>query len=330
MKEQTFFCIRPQFFTRRKAIRKIIKDSGLLIVQSKVVWLTESDVRVLYGSEEPSLYFDVSLEFMTCGFSEVGIIEGDRVIHRLSKLTGETHIPMDCEAHTLRRIFGKKRPIRFKGFDYYINPLHRSCNDLEATRELNLFQELSLRPLTTTISDMIQKMHRDKNLLCVFEHHIKKVVAFGGHLCDKFGGNKEVVELACWLHDISSLKAGSKHEHHLKGAKEAARILRLLGLRDDLTAQVQECIRSHRGSVVVQHTNKESEIVCAADGIANLSYPPLLFFFAFGVKGLGFAEGLESIQRKVRSSFKKIPEFAKAEATQYLDWWNERFEKMNQ
>lgn len=327
MTERTFFYIRPQFFARRKAIRKIIEDSGLVVVQSKVAWLTESDVRALYGLEEPSPYFDASLEFMTRGFSEAGVVEGDGVIERLSKLTGDAHVPMDCETYTLRRMFGKKRPIRFKGFDYYLNPLHRSRNEPEATRELNLFQELSSRPLVTTLSNMIQKMHRDKNLLCVFEHHIKRVVAFGGYLCDRFGGDKEVVELACWLHDIASLKAGSKHEHHLRGAREAGRILRLLGLRDDLTARVQECIQSHRGSVAVQHTSKEAEIVCAADGIANLSYPPLLFFFAFSVKGLGFAEGLESIRRKVRSSFEKIPEFAKAEATQYLDWWRE-FEKM--
>jgi len=327
MNEQTFFCIRPQFFARRKAIKKIIEDSGLPIIQTKVVWLIESDVKILYEDEKPSSYFDASVEFMTCGFSEVGVIEGIGVISKLSKLTGDAHIPMDCKIRTLRRIFGKKLPVRFRGFDYYLNPIHRSRNKLEVERDLTLFQQLANRSLTTTLSDMIQKMHQDKNLLCVFDHHIKNVVALGKDLCEKFGGDKEIVELACWLHDIASLKTGSKHEHHTKGAKEAGRILRLLGQRSDLIVRVQECIHSHRGSVAVQHISKEAEIVCAADGIANLSYPSLLFFFAFGVKGLGFVEGIESIRRKVQSSFEKIPDFAKVEAVQYLEWWK-RFEKI--
>ncbi len=323
MNEQTFFCIRPQFFTKRKAIKKIIEDNGLPIVQTKVIWLTESDIRALYGPEEPSPYFDASLEYMTCGFSEAGVIEGEGVVAKLVELTGDVHIPRDCNTNTLRWMFGKRNPICFKGFDYYLNPLHRSHDKLEAASGLNLFRQLDHRSLTTIISNMVQKLHRDKNLLCVFDHHIKSVVALGRDFCERFGGDKEVVELACWLHDIASLKTDSKHEHHTMGAREARRILRMLGQNDDLIIRVQECILSHRGSTPAQHMSKEAEIVCAADGIANLSYPPLLFFFAFSIKGLGFAEGMESVQRKVRSSFKKIPEFAKADAAQYLEWWRE-------
>ena len=80
MNEQTFFCIRPQFFTKRESIKKVIRDNGLPIVQTKVVWLTESDVRILYANDEPSPYFDASVKYMTDGFSEVGIIVKENAI----------------------------------------------------------------------------------------------------------------------------------------------------------------------------------------------------------------------------------------------------------
>lgn len=320
-KEQTFFCIRPQFFRRRRAIKKIIEDKGFNIIQTKVVWLNKLDVGMLYGHEEPSPYFNASLEYMTCGFSEVGVIEGEDVIAKFSDLTGDIHISKECKIGTLRHTFGPKKPVLYKGFNYFLNPLHRSRTKEESERELKLFQMLVSRPTTVIVSDMIEKLHKDKNLQCVFENHIKKVVAFGINLCERFGGNREIVELSCWLHDIASLKTGVKHEHQIVGAQDAKRILSKLGCNNELILHVQECIQSHRGSVLLRHLSKESEIVCAADGLANLSYPPLLFFFAFGIKNLGFEDGIESINKKVKSSFKKIPEFAKPDAAPYLDWW---------
>ncbi len=49
-------------------------------------------------------------------------------------------------------------------------------------------------------------------------YHIISTVKYAKILSDKFETNKEVVELASWLHDIASVK-GIKKDHHIKELK---------------------------------------------------------------------------------------------------------------
>lgn len=321
MIEQTFFCIRPYCFEKRAIIKKLINDKGLNIKKNKLIWLTEKDLRIIYGNEEPSAYFDACVHFMTNGFVEVGIIEGEEVISKLVELVGYTHIPSQNDANTLRKMFSKEEPIHFNGFDYYFNPLHRSRNHEEAKREIALFWKLYSRPRVETISNMMHKLYRDKNLECVYYHHIKLTVGIGLELCEEFGGDKTIVELACWLHDIASLKSGTKYEHHIEGMKEAEKILKLLGYKSDIIRNVKHCVETHRGTASLSQMTKEAEIVCAADGIANLRYPPLLYFFVFKIKDMEFNEGMKSIKQKVENSYNKIPYFAKRKAKQDYEFW---------
>ncbi len=324
MLEQTFFCIRPYCFEKRATIKKLITDNGLNIKKNKIIWLTEKDLRIMYGSEDHSTYFDACVHFMTNGFVEVGIIEGEEVITKLVKLVGYTHVPSQNDANTLRRIFGREEPVNFNGFDYYFNPLHRSRNQEEAKREVALFWTLYSRPRVETISDMMHKLYGDKNLECVYCHHVKLTANIGLELCKEFGGDKTIIELACLLHDIASLKSGTKYEHHVEGMKEAERILGLLGYKSDIIRNVKHCIETHRGTVSLAKVTKEAEIVCAADGIANLRYPPLLYFFAYKIKDMEFDEGIKSIKKKVENSYNKIPYFAKEKAKQDYKVWMEQ------
>ena len=58
--------------------------------------------------------------------------------------------------------------------NYYLNPLHRSKTKAEAKREVALFNDqLVGRTSTQILSDMLLKLHQDKGLECVFNHHIK-------------------------------------------------------------------------------------------------------------------------------------------------------------
>lgn len=323
MTEKTFFCIRPYAFRDRNAIKQEILASGLVIKKTKVTWLTEDDINALYGHEKPSIYFDACREFMTNGFVEIGIIEGDCVIARLTELVGQSHVPSENAARTLRYQFGRNDPIDFRGLNYYLNPLHRSNNGIEATREVEMFQHLCEKSAADTISQMMFHLHKMRDLECVYHHHVVQAVKIGLELSGKYGGEKDVVELACWLHDISSLKTSSKDEHHLAGAQEAGEILDLLGCDASLIEKVQHCIRVHRSDVSGKPISREAEIVRAADGLANISCPPLLYFFAFKIKGLDFNAGLTAIRRKVVRSYKKIPAFAKTEARRYLRLWKD-------
>lgn len=320
-KEQTFFCIRPYIFEKRDVIKKMISTKGLNIKKSKITWLTEKDLRIMYGHEEPSIYFDACIHFMAQGFVEVGIIEGKDVISKLVKLSSTTHIPSESHADTIRNMFGKKNPIDFNGLSYYLNPLHRSRNQAEAKKEINLFWNLYNRPAIKTISNMMYRLYKNKNLECVYYHHIKPVVKIGRSLCKEFGGNKTIIELACWLHDIASLKSGEKYQHDIKGGEDAKRILKLLRYKNDVINSVKYCIESHRGSFPTMRITREAEIVCAADGISNLQYPPLLYFFAFKIKNMEFDEGMKKIKLKVKNSYNKIPQFAKEKSKIYYENW---------
>jgi HD superfamily phosphodiesterase len=142
-------------------------------------------------------------------------------------------------------------------------------------------------------------------------------------LSAKYGANQERVELACWLHDISSLKSGNKQDHHIKGAQEAGEILSVLGCGVDDICSVQHSIRCHRGSNMGEQMSLEAAIVCTADAIANIGKPFLLSYFAFGVKGLDFENGLAAIRSKVVRSYDKIPGFLKGEAEASLRLWEQ-------
>jgi len=47
--------------------------------------------------------------------------------------------------------------------------------------------------------------------------HILSVVDTGNKLAEKYDADSEVVELSCWLHDITKMKGGEK-EHNIKPA----------------------------------------------------------------------------------------------------------------
>lgn len=322
MLEQTFFCIRPYVFDKREIIKGLITKSGLKIKSSKNLWLTNFDLRVIYGHEDPSDYFNACIHYMTNGFVEAGVIEGKNAIQRLVELAGETHIPSQSRINSLRAMFGRAEPEIFNSFAYYFNPLHRSRTETEAKREIKLyFDKIESRDSVVIISDMIKKLYSDKDLECVYEHHIKLVVEIAVKLCEEQGANKTIVELAAWLHDIASLKNSSKYEHHLEGANDAGVILKILGYDDNIIKNVQHCIKTHRGSNPLKQMTKEAEIVCSADGLANLRCAPLLYFFTFKIRELDFSEGIKKIKRKVESSYAKIANFAKDEAKIDYEIW---------
>jgi nucleoside diphosphate kinase len=321
MSEQSFFCIRPYAFPEREAIKRVIRAYGLTLRETKIGWFSPSDIDALYGHEKPSIYFDACCEFMTNGLVEFGIVEGDQAISVLKTLAGMSHIPAENSPDTLRAQFGKAVPIEFRGVPYYFNPIHRSSDHIEAARDIALFRRLETISTAEMISRMMLHLHEVKNLACVFHHHITEVVSIGRVLTEKYGGNRDVIELACWMHDVSTLKIGNKLNHHIEGAREAGEILSIFSCDVDTIRSVQHCIRSHRGPLEEEPMSLDAEIVCAADGLANLSQPSLLYLFAFGVKKLSFEVGIESIRKKVARSYCKIPDFLKDEALEYLSLW---------
>lgn len=105
-----------------------------------------------------------------------------------------------------------------------------------------------LKSLQKEIYERCQKETNKFGMGCYY--HIVAVVKNAESLADKYKADKEVVMIAGWLHDIASITDYSLYElHHVYGAKMAYNILKEYNYDDKKIFMVQECIKSHRGSV---------------------------------------------------------------------------------
>jgi len=138
-----------------------------------------------------------------------------------------------------------------------------------------------------------------------WKYHVFPVVRYGKLLASKLRADKEVVELSCWLHDLTRIRGDVKN-HHITSSIEAEKILKALGYDDEKIYKVRGCIYAHRGSVKVVKKNIEEEIVACADSMAHFEFAIILFYSAFGRKKLSLEDGTEWISAKIERSWKKI------------------------
>ena len=80
-----------------------------------------------------------------------------------------------------------------------------------------------------------------------FEFHFVPMVTRAEHLANELGGDKEIILVAAWLHDIGSIIYGRK-DHHLTGAGIASEKLSEWGYPEEKIELVKKCILNHRGS----------------------------------------------------------------------------------
>jgi len=101
-----------------------------------------------------------------------------------------------------------------------------------------------------------------------FEMHFKPMAEWAKKLADKLGGDKEVILVAAWLHDIGSILEG-REDHHLTGPEIARKKLSELGFPEEKIQLVEKCILNHRGSQGRARETLEEQIVAEADVISN-------------------------------------------------------------
>jgi uncharacterized protein len=141
----------------------------------------------------------------------------------------------------------------------------------------------------------------------VWKYHLGLVAKHAIALAEKLKADSEVVVLAAYLHDYAALlDIKNAPRHHLIGAKEAARILKKLGLPAEKIKAVKECIYSHRGSVHIRKKSLEAKIVASADAMAHFYYIPDMFYLAYGVHRLKTEDGAAWLKAKLQRSWDKI------------------------
>ncbi len=138
-----------------------------------------------------------------------------------------------------------------------------------------------------------------------FSYHFTPVADYAGKLSDKLGGDKEVILIAAWLHDIGSIVHG-RENHHETGAIIAREKLSELGYPEERVALVEVCIRNHRGSVPRERMTLEEQIVAEADVLSAFENISGIFKAAFVYEGLDQGQAIRAVRKKLENKWNQI------------------------
>ena len=125
--EQTLAIIKPDAVASRHigAILSKYEQSGLLIVELKMVHLTPKQARQFYAIHEGKPFYEDLVEFMASGPAVAIVLEGECAIQKNRELIGAIDKP-----GTLRGTFGK---------DLTHNAVHGSDSPANALQEISFF-----------------------------------------------------------------------------------------------------------------------------------------------------------------------------------------------
>lgn len=138
-----------------------------------------------------------------------------------------------------------------------------------------------------------------------FTFHFAPVAEYAGKLADELGGDKEVILIAAWLHDIGSIVFG-REDHHITGAKIAEKKLRELGYPEEKIALVKKCILNHRGSTRNKRKSIEEQILVEADTMSNFNNISGIFKAAFVFEKMNQGEAAKSVKKKLENKWKQL------------------------
>lgn len=138
-----------------------------------------------------------------------------------------------------------------------------------------------------------------------FPHHFMPMVKRAMMLADELGGDKEVVELAAWLHDIGSIIDG-RENHHITGAKIAEKKLREYDYPPDKIEHIKKCIRNHRGSKNFDRETLEEQIIAEADAMSNFDNISGIFEAAYCFENLSQDEAKEAVRNKLHRKWRQL------------------------
>jgi len=138
-----------------------------------------------------------------------------------------------------------------------------------------------------------------------FTSHFIPMVFYADQLADKLGGDKELILVAAWLHDIGSIIYG-RMDHHITGAEIAQEKLREFRYPEEKIDLVKKCILNHRGSHPSDKQSIEEQIIAEADAISNFDNLPGIFNAAFVYEGLNQIEAKESVRQKLERKWDQL------------------------
>lgn len=295
------FIIKPEAIKKSSEIKKIIHESGLEIISSKCIKIDEEFISSFYKNADSSLLKNLK-KFLTLDNCEIGVVEGEDAINKLRELSGKYSNPSLCKKGSIRNTFSCGEVKNENGM-YYKNAFHCSRNIEEVYHEMKQYYS------SFAYDDILSAVVSYVKEKCQFEerwkYHLYPVVIYAKKLSEIYNADKEVVELAAWLHDIKRIM-GDVENHHITGAELSEDLLKNLGFPKVKIEKVKNCIIKHRGSVYYDNKNIEEKIVACADAMSHFDFRIILFFSAFGRKSMSLEEGTKWIRAKIERSWKKV------------------------
>lgn len=137
----------------------------------------------------------------------------------------------------------------------------------------------------------------------IYEFHLVPMKDYAVRLAKKLNADLEIVELAAWLHDISSIIYGRRN-HHITSAGIAAK--KLNEFKYNKVEEVKHCIFNHRSSNGLKPMTIEGKIISDADALSNFDNIPGIFKAAFVYEGLTQGEARISVCGKLRRKWGKL------------------------
>ena len=138
-----------------------------------------------------------------------------------------------------------------------------------------------------------------------FIYHFKPTVEYAEKLCDKLGGDKEIILIAAWMHDIGSIIKG-RNDHHITGAEIAEKKLKELKYPQNKIEVVKKCILNHRGSKNFKTESIEEQIVAEADTLSNFNNLSGIFRAALVYENLGQGEAKKAVKTKLKNKWNQL------------------------
>lgn len=133
------------------------------------------------------------------------------------------------------------------------------------------------------------------------------MVKYAEQLAEKLNADKEIVQIAAWLHDIGSIK-GHYNEHHIKGAEIAEEFLKELSYPKEKIEKVKHCILTHRASKNIPKETAEAEVISSADSMPHFDSHGFtsLFNLALNIKKLNVTEARTFVKEKLQRMYNKM------------------------
>lgn len=160
--------------------------------------------------------------------------------------------------------------------------------------------------------DLIEKQAEifDKSQNCqigqTWKYHLLPVINNAIMLAEKYGADRDIVEVSAIFHDYADLlDFANRDNHHILGAELAEGILTIDKFPQEFIDKVKLCIINHRASVVNEKFSIEEICVADADAMSHLdSFVELICWRAY--LGEDIMACNDFVKNKIKKSYAKM------------------------